>query len=177
MNSERSRALVVLGSLFLLSFVGLGGVHIAQAGESQTAVWTKQAQVAAAHQQPQQAIRLLQRTRQHEALSTEAQLLMAESLLRLNRLDEAQREAEQLEKSAPDRAEVQELLGDLNARQQDWGRAKQHYTRAVAAQPQNADLHLRLGQALQSLGDNTAADQSFARYQALTSASSPKPTR
>lgn len=154
-------------SFFLLASLFVASQNAIAAQDAQATALIRQA-AAALQQQPDQTVRLLQRLGQRGPLVPDARVLMAESYLRLNRLEQAQQEVDLLQKTAADRADVQRLLGDLASRRADWKAAEGHYARAVALQPQNPDLHLRLGQSRQSLGQETAADQSFARYRALT---------
>jgi predicted Zn-dependent protease len=93
---------------------------------------------------------------------------LARQLQASGRLDDAER---QLAPVAQRRALGHEgitLLGEIAAERGRWQNAEAYYRAALALAPNEAGLHLRLGQALQSQGRTQEADAAFQRYRELT---------
>ena len=80
-------------------------------------------------------------------------------LVRLNRLDEAQQQAEAAVQGDPDFAAGHELLGSLLARKSQLAQAAREYQRAVEIQPDFSRAQLDLGLVLAAQGDVTGATE------------------
>jgi len=86
----------------------------------------------------------------------------AEALIRLDHLDEAERDCEQARALAPDHPYTYARLGQLAFARDDYTAAVEHYTAALDRQPQ-ADFYFGRGLAHLALGH---PDQALADYQA-----------
>ncbi len=78
-------------------------------------------------------------------------------LVRLNRLDDAEKPAEAAVRADPNVAEAHELLGGLLARKAQLAQAASEYQDAVQLQPDFSRAHLDLGLVLAAEGDLTGA--------------------
>ena len=79
------------------------------------------------------------------------------ALVRADRFDEAQKQAELAVRADADLAEAHELLGGLHARKQEWPDAAREYEAALALKPDLARVQLRLGTVLAAAGDKEGA--------------------
>ena len=93
---------------------------------------------------------------------------LAREFQKSGRLDDAERQLAPLAKRQALDVDGVKLLGEIAAERGQWSRAEALYRAASALAPNDAGLHLRLGQALQSQGRFEEADRAFARYQELT---------
>jgi predicted Zn-dependent protease len=89
------------------------------------------------------------------------------------KLDEAEQQLRALAKNTPLSADGLVLASDILRERGDWAGAETALRAAIAAAPGRADLHLRLGQALQQQNQLDAADVEFARYVELNRGSQP----
>ncbi len=113
------------------------------------------------------AIGAMERLRFQGQLTEDQRLSLAKAYLRLGRLDEAKAEAA-LVTPATGGNDLLMLRAQLAARDGDWSEARDLYTIVTRQDSSNAEAHLLLGQALQNLGDEAAADAAFAAYVELT---------
>ncbi len=79
------------------------------------------------------------------------------ALVRANRFDEAQTEAEMAVRADANLVEAHELLGGLHARKQELPAAAREYAAALALKPDLARIQLRLGTVLAAAGDKDGA--------------------
>lgn len=89
------------------------------------------------------------------------------------RLEDAERQLGTLAKHKSLDADGLVLAGDILRERGDWPRAEAAFRAAISAEPGRADLHLRLGQALQEQNKTAAADAEFSRYSELARGSRP----
>jgi tetratricopeptide (TPR) repeat protein len=114
-----------------------------------------------------EAVSAMERLRFQGQLTEEQRLTLAQTYLRLGRLDEAKTEAELVDEAIGG-TDLLMLRAALAARGGEWSEARDLYTQVTQSDPSNAQAHLLLGQALQNLGDEAAADAAFAGYVDLT---------
>ena len=129
--------------------------------------WAQKAAAAKAAGDYSRLISVYQRALLDDPSNARIRLDLARSYEAQGRVQEALTTAEGLRDSGSSSADVQLLIGRLQARQQEWRAARDAYQRALGFDRANAAAHLGLGQALQQLGDIEEADRSFDQYQAL----------
>jgi predicted CXXCH cytochrome family protein len=83
------------------------------------------------------------------------------ALVRADRYDEGQHEAEMAVRADAGLTEAHELLGGLHARKKEFAEAAREYAAAVALQPDLARAQLQLGSALLAGGDKEGAAAHF----------------
>jgi tetratricopeptide (TPR) repeat protein len=83
------------------------------------------------------------------------------ALVRADRFDEAQNQAERAVVANADLVEAHELLGGLHARKKEWRDAAREYEAAVKLKPDLARVQLRLGTVLAAEGDLGGAMRHF----------------
>ena len=76
-------------------------------------------------------------------------------------------------KRMPLEADGLTLAGDILRKRGDWPQAEAAFRTALKAAPGRAELHLRLGQALQEQQKFEAADVEFSKFVELTRGSKP----
>ena len=79
------------------------------------------------------------------------------ALVRADRFDDAQREAELAVRADATLADAHELLGGLHARKKELRDAAREYEAALALKPHLSRVHLRLGTVLANAGDKDGA--------------------
>ena len=89
------------------------------------------------------------------------------------RLEDAEAQLDRVPGFALEHAEAVALRGDIARERGDWAEAELLFRRAIDLSPKQANLYLRLGQALQSQAKTREADAAFARYLALSQESAP----
>lgn len=114
------------------------------------------------------AQRALERLRYNGAITTEQRLELARLYQRQGRWDAARAELDLIQANKAG-LEVLLLRADLAAQDGDWTLVRDLTQQVVAREPDHAEGHLRLGQALQELGEQSAADEAYSRYADLTS--------
>ena len=83
------------------------------------------------------------------------------ALVRANRFEDAQHQAQLAVRADAGLVEAHELLGGLHLRKQEWPEAAAEYTAALALKPDLPRVQLRLGTALAAAGDKEAAAAHF----------------
>ena len=83
------------------------------------------------------------------------------ALVRADRFDDAQNEAEMAVRADAGLVEAHELLGGLHARKKEWPEAAREYAAALALKPDLARAQLRLGTVLAAEGDKDGAAAHF----------------
>jgi predicted CXXCH cytochrome family protein len=83
------------------------------------------------------------------------------ALVRADRFDDAQNEAETAARADSNLVEAHELLGGLHARKQELSAAAREYAATLALQPDLARVQLRLGTVLAAEGDKDGAAAHF----------------
>ena len=136
------------------------------AAESQARL-TAEAQQAFERGDLRGGVSALERLRFQRALTDEQHLELAQTYLRLGRLEEAKSEAARVDPGKGG-TELLMLRGALARREEDWSQARDLYTEVTERDPSHAEAYLSLGQALGNLGDEPAADAAFAIYDKLT---------
>jgi len=126
----------------------------------------------AAHQQGQLSLAIshYQRALDEGTSSAASEFNLLRLYLAEQRLSDAQRLLEKLAQEQANNVEYMQLQGDLARQLNDWENARNWYQQALAANVSGVDqavLQLKLGQALQQSGDQTAADKAFAEYARL----------
>ncbi len=124
----------------------------------------------AAHKKGQTSISHYQRAVAQDSSNHLAKFELVGLYLNEKRLADALRLLDKLTDNHSSNAQYLELQGDLARQLSDWESAKGWYQQALAATPTQAKLavlQLKLGQALQQLGADTAADKAFAEYARL----------
>lgn len=87
----------------------------------------------------------------------------AAALQDLNRFDDSLHELDQLDKSAVPTADSLKLRGSIYLQQKKWTDADVSFQKALAASPEDAQLHLWAGQTKMELHDYTAAEKELRR--------------
>lgn len=95
------------------------------------------------------------------------QLRRARALMGEGRLDHALASCEALLQSAPDWPGGLELLGDIQVRLEMWARGARSYVTALAREPDNASLFVKLGDLQRRCWDEVGASQSYRRASEL----------
>ena len=81
------------------------------------------------------------------------------ALVRGDRFEEAQAQAEASVRADPNLADAHELLGGLFARKHQLAEAAREYRRSIELQPDSSRAHLRLGNVLATQGDVAGATE------------------
>lgn len=115
----------------------------------------------------QTAQRALERLRYNGAITAEQRIELARLYQRQGRRDAARAELNQIRAADAD-SEVLLLQAGLAASDNAWALVRDLSRQLIKREPDHAEAYLRLGQALQELGDEAAADEAYARYARLT---------
>lgn len=110
-----------------------------------------------------EAVDLLKDYLQNAPDDRQARFDRAVALQNLNRLDDSLAELDRLDASAPPSAAAAKLRGSIYMQQKKWTDADSAFSKALAASPDDAQLHLWMGHTKMELHDYPAAETELRR--------------
>lgn len=120
----------------------------------------QQGEMLLASNEPKEALTFIELSLERDPCVRHGWGLKGQAHLRLGEIDLAETAFEKAVGQNPD-AFVYFGLGQVARRRKDWGKAEEHFRKAVEMLPEFAQAHSLLGQALQRKGDSTEAVASF----------------